>query len=72
MESKLFPKRQTPPIFYNMKTIESVTKNIITLVVLVGFQLDREALDFSYRLKQISRKLVCSGHLTRCYMRFTF
>ena len=60
-EAELVPKRQTPPIFYNVKTLESVTKKIIAVVMLVGFlkfQLDREALDFSYRLKQISRKLV--------------
>ena len=50
-----------PHIFHNVRTMESVTKIIITLVMLVGFkkfQLDRDGLDFSYRLKQISRKLV--------------
>ena len=45
-----------------MKTMESVTKNIITLIVtLIGFlkfSLDRETFDFSYRLKRILRKLV--------------
>ena len=62
MESKLVQKSKlTPPIFYNVKTIESVTKNIITLVMLVEFkkfQLDGEAFDFNYRLKKISRKLL--------------
>ena len=39
-------QRQTPPIFYNVKTLESVTKKIITLVMLIGllkFKLHREA-----------------------------
>ena len=62
MESNLVPKRQTPPIFYNVKTLESVTKKIIIhnfsyacWILKIGFQLHRETFDFSYRLKQISR-----------------
>ena len=30
-------KKQTSPIFYNVKTLERVTKKIITLAMLVGF-----------------------------------
>ena len=40
--------------------MESVTKSIITLVMLIGFskfQLYREGLDFSYRIKQIFKKI---------------
>ena len=38
MEVKLVLKRQTRHIFSNVKTLESVKKKIITLVLLVGFQ----------------------------------
>ena len=60
------PKRQSPPIFYNVKTLKSVTKIVITLVMLVEFkkfQLHHKALDLRYRLKQISRKLIDLGTL---------
>ena len=59
--SRNYSLGQTPHILYNVKKIESMTKNIITLVMLIGFskfQLDHETLDFSYPLKQILRKLV--------------
>ena len=35
MEQKMCPKRQSPPIFYNVKTSESVTEKVITLVMLL-------------------------------------
>ena len=61
MEVEVVPKRQTLPSFYDAKTLESVTINIVTLVMLVAFfkfQLNRDALDFNYRLKQVLTKLV--------------
>ena len=54
------PLGQTPYMFHNARTMESVTKSIITLVMLIGFskfQLYREGLDFSYRIKQIFKKI---------------
>ena len=58
---KCVQKDNRLPIVYNVKTFESVTKKVITLVTFVQFlkfQLHRKAPDFSYRLKQISRKLM--------------
>ena len=37
MGSKLVSRRQTSPIFYNAKTLERVTKKIITLVMVVAW-----------------------------------
>ena len=58
---KCVQKDNRLPIFYNAKTFESVRKKVITLVTFVRFgkfQLHCKAPDFSYRLKQISRKLM--------------
>ena len=54
------PKKQKPPIFYNVKTMFNVTKNAITSVVVVQFlkfKFCNEDLELSHRLMQLLKKL---------------
>ena len=63
------PKKQKPPIFYNVKTMFDATKNAITSVVVVQFlkfKFCNEDLELSHRLIQLLKKLNVVYTLSDC------